>query len=95
MNVIKKLKDRKREDIPEINNSVYNNLRKNYSDLVDTILGENYYNLYMDIYSNDDMIADDIKREFHDLKLYKKMFKISLVIILQLLIALIILFIVK
>lgn len=68
----------------------YNNLRKNYSELTDTVLGEGYYNLAMDIYTCDNIVADDIKREFrylkHDLKIYKRLFIISLIIIIALVI---------
>ncbi len=43
----------------------YDNLRENFNkNLVNPILGENYYNLGMDVYTADQFTIEDLKYEF-------------------------------
>lgn len=92
MNVLDKIKSRKLrpkgeddKEIAGVTMAIYKNLRRNYRDLTDTILGENYYNTAMDVYTCDNMITDDIKYKYNnmknDLKLCKKILIIALDVI--------------
>jgi len=38
----------------------YNSLRKHFQSMITTILGENYYNMGMDVYECDRMCCEDI-----------------------------------
>ena len=46
----------------------YENLRKNFQELVDHVLGCGYYNLGADVYTCDKITCDDIKRAFDELE---------------------------
>lgn len=41
----------------------YNSLRKNFRKLVEDVLGKDYYNMSMDVYSCDEECCKDIARE--------------------------------
>lgn len=41
----------------------YDNLRKHFQMMVDEILGENYYNMAMDVYDCDRICCEDIIRK--------------------------------
>lgn len=87
MNVLHKINYRKikskNKDDKEITGAtmlIYKNLRKNYRYLTDTILGKNYYNMAMDVYTCDDMIAKDIEHKYNKLKHTVKMLKNLLIV---------------
>lgn len=41
----------------------YNNLRKHFSKMIDDVLGEDYYNMDMDVYGSDQACCEDITRK--------------------------------
>lgn len=100
MNVLNKINNRKiRKDnvcdkeLTGASLLIYNNLRKNFNGLKNEILGQDYYNMGMDVYSCDDFAIEDILRKFRKLefksKMYKILFIISLFIIMLLIVFLI------
>lgn len=40
----------------------YQNLRKNFNKLVECVLGEDYYNMGMDVYTCDELTCEDIAK---------------------------------
>lgn len=44
----------------------YQNLREHFQEVVKHILGENYYNMGMDVYVCDELACEDIKRAFDE-----------------------------
>ena len=42
----------------------YENLRRNFNRLRKEVLGEDYYNLAMDVYKCDEIVCDDIIKKF-------------------------------
>lgn len=59
----------------KIDKMQYKNLRQCFNTVVNNILGEDYYNMGMDVRQADQICTEDIINEFknikHDLKLYK------------------------
>ena len=41
----------------------YRSLRKNFSLMIDNVLGEDYYNMAMDVYDGDRICCEDITRK--------------------------------
>ena len=50
-----------------VTTKLYKNLRKNYGELIRHILGDDYYNMGMDVYSTDDLSCKDLIRAYDDL----------------------------
>ena len=46
----------------------YDNLRNNFSKIIDNVLGFNYYNYGMDVYTCDDISTEHIINKFRNLK---------------------------
>ncbi|MCU6734931.1 hypothetical protein [Diplocloster agilis] len=46
----------------------YHNLRENFNEVVKSILGENYYNEGMDVYTGDAFACRDIINKFNSVK---------------------------
>ncbi|WP_185750701.1 hypothetical protein [Clostridium sp. KNHs214] len=63
----------------------YKNLRECFNTiLINPILGENYYNMAMDVYNVDEECCEDIKRKYDNLqynyKIYKRLFIVMTII---------------
>ena len=41
----------------------YNSLRENFSSLIDSVLGKDYYNMAMDVYECDRICCEDIEHK--------------------------------
>jgi len=41
----------------------YNSLRKNFKKMINNVLGEDYYNMEMDVYESDRQCCEDITRK--------------------------------
>lgn len=88
-------------EIPEVKvNTVellYSNLRKQFNKLSSSILGKNYYNMGLDVYSTDENTCDDILKTYKELEkerdMCKKAFRYS--IISMLVLAIIVFFVVS
>jgi hypothetical protein len=58
----------------------YENLRKCFqANLIKPILGENYYNMAMDVYTCDECTTLDLKQAFDCLKRHNKIYKFLLI----------------
>lgn len=69
----------------EIRMAQYSNLRANFNSLVKYTLGDNYYNMAMDVYQSDIDCCDDIKMKFDIIKRETKIYKIAFWITLSIL----------
>ena len=69
---MKKVKTAKRVEchkrVPYFEHLQYMNLRKNYSKVIQHILGKDYYNMACDVYTCDDFCADDLIRKYDELE---------------------------
>lgn len=65
----------------DIREKQYENLRKCFNEnLVHPILGDNYYNLEMDVYSSDRIVTKDLKIKFDSKNKKIKLYQIIIVI---------------
>ena len=55
---------KKQINVLKIYNCQYENLRKCFSKIIKEVLGENYYNMGMDVYTCDELSAEDIIKVF-------------------------------
>jgi len=53
----------------------YESLRKNFSSMVDNILGKDYYNMAMDVYEADKICCEDVTRKANS-TILEKLFRI-------------------
>jgi len=63
----------------------YENFRKCFNkNLIEPLLGKNYYNMGSDVYMADQLTTEDLKNKYDmirsNVKLYKTLFTISLII---------------
>lgn len=49
----------------------YENLRNNFSTMVNSVLGDDYYNLALDLYNSDRICCEDITRKANKTALQK------------------------
>ena len=52
----------------------YENLRNHFNKLIETVLGQHYYNMGMDVYSCDELACEDLAKELKSRNVLKRFF---------------------